>query len=182
VLAGETDVLRIFADLSALSRNRRVSNGTGALASDDLRRGRRAARNPQEYLTPICARVTPRRRGCPVVPDPAAAGLAHYGVADLEPSADPGPRCTGCPAHRRAVAHAPVLASCCQFWRGSWTRRSEWFAVRRCQISMESAREMDWISGTARIIEFTQDGGEINVVVTGINVGAQPYWNARPPC
>ena len=30
-----------------------------------------------------------------------------------------------------------------------------------------------------RIIEFTQDGGEINVVVTGINVGAQPYWNAE---
>jgi len=25
----------------------------------------------------------------------------------------------------------------------------------------------------------TQDGGEINVVVTGINVGAQPYWNAE---
>jgi hypothetical protein len=30
-----------------------------------------------------------------------------------------------------------------------------------------------------RIIEFTQGGGEINVVVTGINVGAQPYWNAE---
>ena len=26
---------------------------------------------------------------------------------------------------------------------------------------------------------FTQDGGEINVVVAGINVGAQPYWNAE---
>ena len=26
---------------------------------------------------------------------------------------------------------------------------------------------------------FTQAGGEINVVVTGINVGAQPYWNAE---
>ena len=30
-----------------------------------------------------------------------------------------------------------------------------------------------------RIIEFTQGGGEINVVVAGINVGAQPYWNAE---
>ena len=39
---------------------------------------------------------------------------------------------------------------------------------------------MDWISRVLRgIIEFTQDGGEINVVVTGINVGAQPYWNAE---
>jgi acetyl-CoA carboxylase carboxyltransferase component len=39
---------------------------------------------------------------------------------------------------------------------------------------------MDWISAVLRrIIEFTQAGGEINVVVTGINVGAQPYWNAE---
>ncbi|HET7276492.1 MAG TPA: carboxyl transferase domain-containing protein, partial [Dermatophilaceae bacterium] len=30
-----------------------------------------------------------------------------------------------------------------------------------------------------RIVEFTQAGGEINVVVAGINVGAQPYWNAE---
>jgi len=28
-------------------------------------------------------------------------------------------------------------------------------------------------------VEFTQAGGEINVVVAGINVGAQPYWNAE---
>ena len=39
---------------------------------------------------------------------------------------------------------------------------------------------MDWISRALRaIVEFTQDGGEINVVVSGINVGAQPYWNAE---
>jgi acetyl-CoA carboxylase carboxyltransferase component len=30
-----------------------------------------------------------------------------------------------------------------------------------------------------RIVTFTQAGGEINIVVTGINVGAQPYWNAE---
>jgi acetyl-CoA carboxylase carboxyltransferase component len=28
-------------------------------------------------------------------------------------------------------------------------------------------------------VEFTQAGGEINIVVAGINVGAQPYWNAE---
>jgi len=58
----------------------------------------------------------------------------------------------------------------------------EWFAVSAgAKISMESGTEnMDWISRVLRgIIEFTQDGGEINVVVTGINVGAQPYWNAE---
>ncbi|HEX9306370.1 MAG TPA: carboxyl transferase domain-containing protein [Anaeromyxobacter sp.] len=58
----------------------------------------------------------------------------------------------------------------------------EWFAVSAgAKISMESGTEnMDWISRVLlRIVEFTQAGGEINVVVVGINVGAQPYWNAE---
>ncbi|MEN3298944.1 MAG: hypothetical protein V7633_1002 [Pseudonocardia sp.] len=58
----------------------------------------------------------------------------------------------------------------------------EWFAVSAgAKIAMDSGTEnMDWISRALRsIIEFTQAGGEINVVVTGINVGAQPYWNAE---
>ncbi|MDD4866965.1 MAG: carboxyl transferase domain-containing protein, partial [Mycobacterium sp.] len=39
---------------------------------------------------------------------------------------------------------------------------------------------MDWVSrALRRIITFTQNGGEVNVVVAGINVGAQPYWNAE---
>ncbi|HYJ76041.1 MAG TPA: carboxyl transferase domain-containing protein, partial [Kineosporiaceae bacterium] len=39
---------------------------------------------------------------------------------------------------------------------------------------------MDWVArALRRIVEFTQAGGEINIVVTGINVGAQPYWNAE---
>ncbi len=46
---------------------------------------------------------------------------------------------------------------------------------------MDSGTEnMDWVAkALKRIIEFTQAGGEINVVVAGINVGAQPYWNAE---
>ncbi len=58
----------------------------------------------------------------------------------------------------------------------------EWFAVSAgARISMESGTEnMDWVArALKRIVEFTQDGGEINVVVAGINVGAQPYWNAE---
>jgi acetyl/propionyl-CoA carboxylase alpha subunit/acetyl-CoA carboxylase carboxyltransferase component len=58
----------------------------------------------------------------------------------------------------------------------------EWFAISAgAKIAMDSGTEaMDWISRVLRgIVEFTQDGGEINVVVTGINVGAQPYWNAE---
>ena len=58
----------------------------------------------------------------------------------------------------------------------------EWFAVSAgALISMDSGTEnMDWIARVLRrIIEFTQDGGEVNVIVTNINVGAQPYWNAE---
>ena len=58
----------------------------------------------------------------------------------------------------------------------------EWFAVSAgARISMDSGTEnMDWIARVLRrIVEFTQAGGEINIVVTGINVGAQPYWNAE---
>ncbi|HEY6787650.1 MAG TPA: biotin carboxylase N-terminal domain-containing protein, partial [Trebonia sp.] len=58
----------------------------------------------------------------------------------------------------------------------------EWFALSSgAKIAMDSGTEtMDWISRVLRaIIEFTQGGGEINVVVAGINVGAQPYWNAE---
>ena len=58
----------------------------------------------------------------------------------------------------------------------------EWFALSSgAKISMDSGTEnMDWVArALRRIITFTQDGGEVNVVVAGINVGAQPYWNAE---
>ncbi|HUB37469.1 MAG TPA: biotin carboxylase N-terminal domain-containing protein [Streptosporangiaceae bacterium] len=58
----------------------------------------------------------------------------------------------------------------------------EWFSLSSgARISMESGTEnMDWVAAALkRIVEFTQAGGEINIVVAGINVGAQPYWNAE---
>lgn len=58
----------------------------------------------------------------------------------------------------------------------------EWFALSAgAKIAMDSGTEnMDGVAIVLRrIIEFTQAGGEINVIVTGINVGAQPYWNAE---
>ncbi len=58
----------------------------------------------------------------------------------------------------------------------------EWFAISAgAKISMESGTEnMDWIGAVLReLIHFTQAGGEVNIVVCGINVGAQPYWNAE---
>jgi acetyl/propionyl-CoA carboxylase alpha subunit/acetyl-CoA carboxylase carboxyltransferase component len=58
----------------------------------------------------------------------------------------------------------------------------EWFPISAgAKISMESGVEnMDWIARVLRrLVEYTQAGGEVNLVVNGINVGAQPYWNAE---
>jgi acetyl/propionyl-CoA carboxylase alpha subunit/acetyl-CoA carboxylase carboxyltransferase component len=58
----------------------------------------------------------------------------------------------------------------------------EWFAVSSgARIAMDSGTEnMDWVARVLRrIVGFTQDGGQLHVVVAGINVGAQPYWNAE---
>ena len=58
----------------------------------------------------------------------------------------------------------------------------EWFPISAgAKISMDSGVEnMDWIARVLRsLIEFTQAGGEVNLLINGINVGAQPYWNAE---
>ena len=58
----------------------------------------------------------------------------------------------------------------------------EWLEVcAGAKISMTTGTEnMDWVSAVLRrLIEFTQRGGEVNVVVLGVTVGAQPYWNAE---
>ena len=58
----------------------------------------------------------------------------------------------------------------------------EWFPVSAgAKISMQSGVEnMDWIARVLRrLITFTQAGCEVNLIVNGINVGAQPYWNAE---
>ena len=58
----------------------------------------------------------------------------------------------------------------------------EWFPLSAgAKISMDSGVEnMDWIARVLRrLVEFTQAGGEVNLLINGINVGAQPYWNAE---
>ena len=58
----------------------------------------------------------------------------------------------------------------------------EWFTLSSgAKISMDSGTEnMDGVArALRRIITFTQGGGEVNIIVAGINVGAQPYWNAE---
>jgi acetyl/propionyl-CoA carboxylase alpha subunit/acetyl-CoA carboxylase carboxyltransferase component len=58
----------------------------------------------------------------------------------------------------------------------------EWIPISAgAMISMESGTEnLDWTARVLqRIIQFTQRGGIINIIVHGINVGAQSYWNAE---
>jgi acetyl/propionyl-CoA carboxylase alpha subunit/acetyl-CoA carboxylase carboxyltransferase component len=63
----------------------------------------------------------------------------------------------------------------------------EWFALSAgARIAMDSGSEnLDWVATVLRrIVRFTQGAPgrpnrEINVVVAGVNVGAQPYWNAE---
>jgi len=57
----------------------------------------------------------------------------------------------------------------------------EWLPVSSgARIAMDSGTEN--LDATARvvrrIIEFTQDGGVIHLIVAGVNVGAQSYWDA----
>ena len=58
----------------------------------------------------------------------------------------------------------------------------EWFAISGgARIALDSGTEsMDWIARVLRrLVELTQSGGEVNIVVAAINAGAQPYWNAE---
>ena len=58
----------------------------------------------------------------------------------------------------------------------------EWVPVSAgAMISMNSGTEnLDWTAKVLkRIIEFTQNDGIIHLIVHGINVGAQSYWNAE---
>jgi acetyl/propionyl-CoA carboxylase alpha subunit/acetyl-CoA carboxylase carboxyltransferase component len=58
----------------------------------------------------------------------------------------------------------------------------DWYALSAgARIAMDSGTEnLDWTAAVLRrIVHFTEAGGEINVVVAGVNVGAQSYWNAE---
>ena len=52
--------------------------------------------------------------------------------------------------------------------------------ISGARIAMDSGTEN--LDATARvvrrIVQFTQDGGTIHLIVPGVNVGAQSYWNA----
>ncbi|MEZ4264970.1 MAG: biotin carboxylase N-terminal domain-containing protein [Myxococcota bacterium] len=58
----------------------------------------------------------------------------------------------------------------------------EWIPISAgARIAMDSGTEnLDWTARVlARLVHFTRAGGEVNVIVAGVNVGAQSYWNAE---
>ena len=110
LLVGEADILQIFADVSALWRNRRVpdeSQADDAAAVDAA-----AARNPQEYMHAYLRSRDVEAEGLPEsFRIKLRRTLAHYGVTDLDASLDLDPALYRIfLAHRRAAAHVPVVS------------------------------------------------------------------------
>ena len=107
---------KIFADVSALWRNRRVSDDSEA--DDEAAVDSEAARNPQEYLHAFLRSRDADAEGLPgSFRMRLRRTLAHYGITDLEPSPDLGPALYRIfLAHRRAAAHVPVVSKLLQ-WR-----------------------------------------------------------------
>ena len=116
LLAGEAEILQIFADVSALWRNRRVPGESQA--DDEAAVDAEAARNPQEYMH---AYLRSRDADAEGLPESfrikLRRTLAHYGVPtwSRRPSLDPVLYRIFL-AHRRAAAHVPVVSELLQ-WR-----------------------------------------------------------------
>ncbi len=109
VLASESEVLGIFADLSALSRNRRLRDGSEP--DDESAVDAEAARNPQEYLN---AYLRSRDADAEGLPESfrikLRRALAHYGVTE-ESSPELGPALYRMfLALHRAGEHATVVS------------------------------------------------------------------------
>ncbi|HME64861.1 MAG TPA: biotin/lipoyl-containing protein, partial [Streptosporangiaceae bacterium] len=116
LLAGETEILRIFADISALWRNRRVPSETEA--DDEAAVDAEAAHNQQEYLHAYLRSVDADAEGLPEsFRIKLRRTLAHYGITALEPSPELAPALYRIfLAHRRAATHMPVVAELLR-WR-----------------------------------------------------------------
>ena len=121
VLGGELVIMHIFADLSALSRNRRGSE-VEETQPDGVPEGDSAERahNPQEYLYAFLRSRDADAEGLPEsFRARLRAALAHYGVRDLGAPDDEALTSALYRmflAHRRARAHVPVVLDLLQ-WR-----------------------------------------------------------------
>ena len=172
--------------------------------AEDRRLRRRGVVYPYELLR-VLAPATPRRQTCPRVTSsnttstPAESsfpctgpgrqrrrrrgrsssqlhGRYPEGIEPRDVLGDPTRRLGAIaePECRRVIAALDLADRRAFRWNGSRSRRP-----RR---SRSTAAPRTWTGSPRclrRLIEFTQAGGEVNVVVAGINVGAQPYWNAE---
>ena len=190
----------------ARRRRRDLRRGAADRAAQAARRLRRqgAARPPARHGLPLRARAVLAGPGGSLVehdlddtgelvPVDRPRGLNKAGIlvavrhhADRRctPRASPG-SCSAATRPRR-WARSPSRSA-----RGS-SPRSTWPSGCGCRWSGSRCPPAPgsrwtpaprtwtgWPRRCSRIVEFTQDGGEINIVVAGINVGAQPYWNAE---
>ena len=119
VLARENAVLRIFADLCGLSRNRRGPEDE----TQQIDPAGEEARNPQEYLYAYLRSRDADAEGLPEsFREKLRGALAHYGVPDLQPADRVAADALSSAlyrmflAHRRAAAHVPVVLELLQ-WR-----------------------------------------------------------------
>ena len=158
------EILRMFAPPPGTVGKFKPAHFASTTSTSPARRWSRSTRARANSRTSSSG-CSPRHRCLPRGHDPGG-----HAVGPDPRSRQPG-RAGVPPGQRRVGAWPPSVGV-----------PVEWFAVSAgALISMESGTEnMDWIALTLRrIIEFTQAGGEINVIVTGINVGGQPYWNAE---
>ena len=114
LLAGETEILQIFADLCALSRNRRVTDE--ADADEETAADADAARNPQEYFYAYLRSRDADTEGLPEsFRIKLRRALAHYGVrrprAVTRAGARPVPDIPGPPPRGRRMCR--WCRSCC---------------------------------------------------------------------
>ena len=113
LLSDETEILRIFADISALWRNRRLPSETlRDEADDEAAVDAEAAHNQQEYLHAYLRSRDADEEGLPEsFRIKLRRTLTHYGITGLEPSPELGPALYRIfLAHRRAAIHVPVVA------------------------------------------------------------------------
>ena len=160
----------------------RAGEAAGRAAGRRARRRRRAARSRSTTSTPTAGSSpsigpragTPPASSSASSPPPPTATRRAWCASPC--SATPPRRSARWPSRSAGGSSPPSTSpsrSACPL---------EWFALSAgARIAMDSGTEnMDWIAAVLRrLIEFTQAGHEVNVVVTGINVGAQPYWNAE---
>ena len=153
VLAGELAIMRIFADLSALSRNRRGPRSDGPPRFDGAPEADSAetAHNPQEYLYAFLRSRDADAEGLPEsFRARLRAALAHYGVSGPRRTRRRGAgraRSTGCSS---PTAGRPRTCRCC------WTCCSGGSPTPPASPTLPPATREEYLRTLEHLITATQ--------------------------